>query len=317
MTNAISALETLHIIDLSEANGDVQWSRVGRWVGKNGERIGAAILKATEGNDYIDTQCKANTIGAAACDLLLGWYHFAHPDAVHIDDARGEARHFVAVVRAAGFIPGKHILALDIEEARKITPGPAFARWVLAFCDAVEELTQCVCFIYTGGPFFDSNSGHLSADELAALARHPLWLAAYVTNPARYIPAPWKTSGQTLHQESGDIGPPNLEILHAKDIWGGAGNIDHDVYAGTIEMLRAVITRSYQPTTPPPVPDFGEDTPATSIADEVHTWIHDRDDEEADTEPQTPIARTKSSQRLAAVRAPILGVNDDKGGKSE
>jgi hypothetical protein len=286
----------LNILDLSAAQGrralgnPIIWSDVAKWRGVDGERIDGVILKATEGNAYVDPSSVENVAGASAVDLLLGWYHFAHPDTVHFNDPIDEAAHFFDTVRAQGFKSGRHILALDIEEARNIHKGSAFVLWVLEFCEEIERLSGQLCVIYTGGPFFDSESGAIDESTQTRLARHPLWLAAYVTNPDRFIPKPWKTTGRLLHQESGDVAPPGLKVLHVAGIGRGIANVDHDVFNGTIDELYAFIESLVFLKSVPP-PQFDPFThAATTLADNIHS-LSLPDDDPTPTSPQTPASK--------------------------
>lgn len=287
----------LNIIDVSEAQGyrargnAIVWSDVVRWVGDDGERVDAAILKATEGNGYVDKAFVENSAGALAVGLLLGWYHFAHPDNVHANDPVEEAQHFVATVKTAGFVAGKHILALDIEEARQIAKGAPFGTWVLAFCDEVERQSGQCCVIYTGGPFFDDESGEIDDAMQARLARHPLWLAAYVTNPDKFIPKAWRATGRFLHQDTGDVAPLGKKVLHVAGIGRGVANVDHDEYDGTREDLDAFVAGLIDD--PTPIPGTLPSPPANlalQIARQEEIAREADERANATTDPQTPVA---------------------------
>lgn len=306
-------------IDVSAAQQHIDWVRVSRWIGAAGERVEFAIVKATEGNgkspDDCDPQAHANALGAAACGLLLGFYHFAHPDTWHANDPVDEADHFVRVAVACGYKPSVHVLALDIEEARQVAKGQPFHDWVLAFLTHVTTITGRWCWLYSGGPFFDAEENGIVDPTLA---EHPLWLAAYVPAPARdrFVPRPWHDVGPTLWQRGGDQAASDCSILRVDGI---ATNVDRDEYDGTIEELHALVEANIAaaPTDPAPAatPDGGSVhglaiDHARDVEDEAKRLAQLGDDELADTQPDGAAARSQSSKRMQAVKAPILGVDD-------
>lgn len=264
---------SLTILDVSAAQGVIGW----KLLAASGKCDGV-IVKATEGQGpYVDPQFNANFDGALGTGLLLGTYHFAHPDET-ANDAAIEARHYVSTVlnrsnKAGHYMP--LLFALDVEEARKIRNGPTFTAWCRLFVETVEALTDLTCWIYTGGPFWNDADGDISADDAAFLAARPLWIAAYVNDPTRYVAlTPWLHVGPTLHQWSGDVGPGNAPGIRYPGVTGNV--IDTNRYTGTMAQLRALIGRrapmnDTDPLPPPP-----------------------------DTEPETPTG--KSSQTMRAVR---------------
>ena len=311
----------LDIYDFSEAQGhkhtvpptSVAWTDVARWVDPvDGSRVDGVIIKATQGNAYVDRAFIENSIGAITIDKLLGWYHFADPDAIHESDPVVEARHFFSTVSSQGFDPRRHILALDIEQARHISKGPEFVSWVLAFCDELEVLASTVCFIYTGGPFFDEEMGSVDDATLARLARHPLWLAAYVMNPSKFLPKPWRDVGWVLHQDTGDVAPPGKRVRHSAGVGGGRANVDHSEFSGSLSDLAALaagLCVDAPPATDPApdprlVPHFGF---GSTLAEDIHEMVLPRPTERPpDTIPEGEAAKRRSSQRFPRVDAPII-----------
>lgn len=259
---------TSTIIDVSAAQGLIDWPTLAA-----SKRCDGAILKATEGNAFVDQTFAANWAGATACGLLLGTYHFAHPDQM-ADDAKHEAEHYVLSVAKHWDSETPLIFALDIEEARKVRAGAEFVAWCRAFVERVEDLTGFSCWVYTGGPFYSEHAGAVSDADAAFFAARPLWIAAYVNDARRYVAmTPWRFAGHTLHQWSGDVGPGNTPGIRYPGI---AGNVvDTSRYDGSIESLRMRLARN-RDTLPAPPPD-----------DPI-------------TEPGTP--RAKSTPRMQAVR---------------
>ena len=57
-------------IDVSHHQGEIDWARVAK------SDVSFAILKATEGGDYVDDTFARNLAGARAAGLVVGVYHF-------------------------------------------------------------------------------------------------------------------------------------------------------------------------------------------------------------------------------------------------
>ncbi len=227
------------LVDVSSAQRKIDWTRAIAWVGTAGERLEGAITKCTEGNaDNPDPQFANNWAGILAAGLPRGAYHFAHPDSIHKLDAADEATRFVAQInKCGGFRPGLDFAALDIEQARDIANGKAFTDWVILFCETVDHLTGSTCGIYTGGPFFDEHDGAPDQEAIDKLSKRWLWIAAYTKDPDKFVnmTVEWRHVGWVMHQRSGDIAPTGEQILH---IDGITGNVDKDVYRGTLEEFK-------------------------------------------------------------------------------
>lgn len=282
------ATEKVILADISAAQGhDIDFDLVA-----DSRLIVGAICQASNGQKGRDPTFVRNFRELKRVGLLRGAYHFAHCDADN-GDATLEAANFVsAVCLAAGagspaslldVLDSEDVLlALDIETnngSPKLPPGPAFVKWVHTFCKYVEDTTGIVPAIYTGGPFFDANDGNPDAETMAVLAKYPLWLAAYVVNPSAFLPPEWMTAGYTLWQDAGDVGDidratPGQQLFHIPGIGGGKVNVDHDVFNGSLDELKAFL-RALAPRpilTPPEHDDVPlEPEPPKPIEGEFHT----------------------------------------------
>ena len=242
------------ILDVSKYQGTIDWHTLAA-----SGRCDGVIVKATDGQTGVDSSFATNFDGASVVDLLLGTYHFAQPDETPGDAAK-EATHYVRTVQAAAArSPGRTrplLYALDVEKARDIRKGATFVAWCRAFVETVESLTGLVCWVYTGGPFILDAAGRMSDDDAAFFARRPLWIAAYVDDPTRYVAlTPWRDVGYTLHQWAGDVRPGGLPGLRYPGI--PANVVDTNRFDGTFVELLAIVSRSALPDTlpaPPPVP---------------------------------------------------------------
>ncbi len=123
-----------YAVDVSNHQGAIDWPAVAR------DGIGAAYIKATEGQTFVDERFAANWTGAAAAGLRRGAYHFfslCSPGA-------GQAAAFLRVVPKD---PLALPPALDLEwGACQERPDRAtFQRQLTVFIDAVEsEVGQSV-----------------------------------------------------------------------------------------------------------------------------------------------------------------------------
>src|SRR5262245_23448045 len=70
MSTILRTGRSIRGIDVSHHQGVVDWRKVAR------SDVAFAILKATEGGDYVDDTFARNLAGAAASGLVVGAYHF-------------------------------------------------------------------------------------------------------------------------------------------------------------------------------------------------------------------------------------------------
>ncbi len=130
-------------IDVSIYQHTIRWRPVAR------DGVAFAWTKATEGSrhylDYTDPQLAANIAGATANGVLIGVYHFAHPEKdPGAGGARAEARLFVSTAGAymtAGYL--RPVLDIEVEGS------PATSAWVNDFLDDVYQATGVMPIIYT------------------------------------------------------------------------------------------------------------------------------------------------------------------------
>lgn len=209
-------------IDISYAQGLIDWDKVA-----NSKLIDYAFCKATEGTAHADNQFKRNWDAIKAHGLVRGAYHFARPNI----DAVAQAKYFVSTV---GPLDPTDMLVLDVEAGT--INGTQFTEWNIAFLETVEKLSGVTPIIYTGGPFFNSHAGTPDITTIQRLAHFPLWLAAYATNPEKYIPLEWKNLGWTFWQRTGDVAAPGDTTLQVPGI---NGNVDRDNFKGTLADLKA------------------------------------------------------------------------------
>jgi len=134
-------------IDVSHYDGTITWSQV-----KADPKV-FAWTKATEGTTYTDPTFTTNATNATSAGVLIGGYHFAHPET---NSAITEANFFVSVsgayIGSCKFMP-----ALDLEDP---SSGPsltssmtsaALTTWVQTWMTTVKNATGIDPVLYTNG----------------------------------------------------------------------------------------------------------------------------------------------------------------------
>jgi len=131
-----------------------------------------AIVKATEGGWYRNPWFFRDYNGARDAGLVRGSYHFAEPAYPIVATARRQAQYYVSHL---GNVQTRSTLppALDLESTGGLTRG-ALVTWAQTFLLQVRWLTGRTPMIYTY-PNFWATALH----DPVALARYPLWMAAY------------------------------------------------------------------------------------------------------------------------------------------
>jgi GH25 family lysozyme M1 (1,4-beta-N-acetylmuramidase) len=148
-------------------------------VRKSGKEF--AIIKATEGTDYTNPNFAGPTYNdyaaAGRAGLVRGAYHFARPSLPIVSSAVAQAKYFAAVV---GPVSSKATLppALDLEVTGGLHRGQ-LVTWAQTFLLEMRRLTGRTPMLYTYPTFWTSDLG-----DPTALARYPLWMAAYGTSRA-------------------------------------------------------------------------------------------------------------------------------------
>ena len=103
--------------------------------------------------------------------------------------------------------------------APKVARTPTQVRaWIVSFINRIKARTGRPGIIYTGFYFWRDSAGNGSNLNC------PLWLAAYVSNPASYVPAAWSTWSFWQYTSSGSCP-------------GVSGNVDRDAWNGSLTGL--------------------------------------------------------------------------------
>lgn len=161
-------------IDVSNHQGNVAWDTVAA----SGVRF--AIVKASEGKDYVDRYFARNWSEMGRLMLPRGAYHFARPSA---NDPISEARHFLSVVEPE-VIEAGDILALDMEDEHAPV-GASLSEWSLTWMDYIVARVGFKPIFYTYNAYIGER--RLTDPRLAGYA---LWLASYQSTVPP-CPRPW------------------------------------------------------------------------------------------------------------------------------
>lgn len=191
-------------IDLASYQGRPDWDQI------KAAGITFAIIKATEGTDYVNPTFAYNWSGAQRVGIVRAAYHWGKPD----QGAADQAQFFLNTV---GPLEPTDFLMLDSEEGS----GDVGA-WTLSCLKLLRAAVGFSPVDYTGRWFSDPHG----FPDHPELAEFPLALAAYQdTLPPP--PAPWTKVTIWQYSDAGQI--PGI-----------TGNVDRDRFLGTLDQLRAL-----------------------------------------------------------------------------
>jgi lysozyme len=184
------------LIDVSVHQGTIDYADV------KAAGIDGVYIKATEGEDFIDSRFASNVRNARAAGLKVGAYHFLRPR-VRAGGAAAEVSDFVTQLKRLDLLaPGNLRPVLDVES----TTLSAAATRIYA-SDAISALRQQTDV----KPIFYTFPGFMAAWPDDFKDRADLWIAHYETEKP-IIPAPWNryvawqwTSKGRVAGVSGDV----------------------------------------------------------------------------------------------------------------
>ncbi len=192
-------------IDVSNHQGTINWGSV------YGAGIRFAFCKATEGLTFNDAYFTANMNGATSAGVLIGPYHFCHPDS---NGAEAEAAHFVNVIKS--FMKDGYIRpVLDLEDGSSLGK-TSLTNWVLAFCSYVQDQTGVAPIIYC-----NLNYAKNYLDSRAT--QYDLWIAHWgVSTPGTGVWSTWKV----------------WQYTSTGSVSGISGAVDRDYFNGDLAAMQ-------------------------------------------------------------------------------
>ena len=193
-------MNTTHGVDISHYN--TGYSAGLQFHELKAAGISFVLVKATQGESYIDPSFIDSYARAKEAGLLRSAYHYFNPNV----DPIAQADFFCQTVP---YESGDLRLALDVEVA-----GPNVGAHAARCVERIKANTGYYPFLYSGVAFYNAN--------LTGITSCPLWLAEYG------VTSPHVTQPPTIWQYT-DCG-----------VWQGSGGpVDSNLFYGTVDNLRA------------------------------------------------------------------------------
>lgn len=210
-------------IDVSAWQGAIDWNRVAA----SGVRF--SFIRVSDGTHSIDSRFTHNWSAARDAGVLRGAYQFFRAG----QDVSAQANIMINALRSD---PGELAPVIDVEadsiQGRSASQVNAAVRqWI----DMVGAATGTTPIIYTGA--------YVTGSSAASYAANPLWIAGYFSDYSdAHCPRITDNWTHWTFWQYSDRG----------HIPGISGNVDMDVFDGTLAELRAFAGGHAPPTPPPP-----------------------------------------------------------------
>ena len=218
-------------IDISHHQGTIDWDRL-RNAMINGSPVRFVIIKATEGDKYIDENFEQNFALAKDNGFIRGAYHYLSLNS----PARAQAYFFISKVHLE---PGDLPPVLDVEHKPNDMSVEDFQLEVLTWLHIVENQYQVKPIICTYYKFKDA---YLSDERFDG---YPYWIAHYYVDKMEYR-GDWKFWQHT----------------DAAKLPGINGYVDLDIYNGSFYDLKQLLIRTQKQV------DDGEQLDTITIDDD-------------------------------------------------
>lgn len=215
-------------IDVSYYQETIDWQRVRR------AGIRFAFIRVSDGISQPDAKFTTNWAESKRAGLMRGAYQYFRPDQSVI----AQADLMIAAMRGRDRADLPPVIDIEIDAG---LTAPVLAQRARAWIDRVRDKLGVEPIVYTGRDLW-RNGG---ADSLAI---QPLWLPHY-TQTCPTLPLPWTRWTFWQHTDHGAV--PGIE-----------GPVDLDLFAGTLDELKAARARDRRTT--PARPGPGAQVTATS-----------------------------------------------------
>ena len=204
---------SVHGIDVSHHQGIINWELLRNQAVLDGQPLSFAFIKATEGEDYIDSQFERNFGQALKFGIMRGAYHFYRPSV----SAKKQAEHFISHVQLSeGDLPP----VLDVEVKPDDVSQEDFRQGILEWLLRVEQHYRVKPILYTNHSFHQQ----YMSDSIFNL--YPYWIAHYYVDSVRYQ-GPWAF---WQHSDKGRL--PGIKE-----------DVDLNIFRGSYEELRQLTIR--------------------------------------------------------------------------
>ncbi|HZV33586.1 MAG TPA: glycoside hydrolase family 25 protein, partial [Verrucomicrobiae bacterium] len=221
-------------IDVSSYQGAPNWSSV------HGSGITFAWAKASEGTTITDPDFVYNENNGKSAGVLMGAYHFAHPNA---NTPAAEAGYFWGV--AGGYIKadGKSFMPmLDMEVFSGVDGASTYSAWVNAWCDDIVA-DGSGAGVYVKPVLYTSACNACEFDT--SVAQWTSWIADY-NGESSQTGTPWSTCGSCDVWGSGVW--TVWQYSDTGSVSGISGSVDEDVINGNVAGLVVSAKGSGTPT---------------------------------------------------------------------
>lgn len=188
----------VHAIDVSNHQGTIDWGAVAD------DGIGAAMIKATEGNDYADPRFAENWEQSGGADIRRGAYHFF----TLCSPGAEQAENFL---RTAPPDPQALAPAVDLELIGSCEKRPSQSNVdgeLEDFRRIVEEAWQRPLLVYARGSFTSEYS-------IGALDDNPQWVTNFFVRPLDDGWTMWQV--HYFAKVEGIDGDVDLDVLRTED----------------------------------------------------------------------------------------------------
>lgn len=200
------------------ANADTAGPDVSSWQHQDGRFINwfavrqsgqqFAMLKATEGLNYLNPYFVPDSVVMRAAGVARGTYHFAHPE---LSPEQQAAFYATLVLGQNGPLDLPPVL--DLESTGGLA-APQLIDWTHRYLQTVQALTGRTPIIYTYPRFW--RTAMANSDQFH---QYPLWIADYSGRKAPDVPGGWPT--WTFWQTTSTGSVPGIP-----------GHTDMNVYSG-------------------------------------------------------------------------------------
>ncbi len=224
-------------IDVSSYQATIAWSTV-RTSG-----VSFAWAKATEGLTVNDSYFTKNMTNARTAGVLIGAYHFAHPELHYgTSGADQEAAHFWNI--ASNYINGSgtYMMPMLDMETDLTNQNPAYtvatlSGWVNEWCSNI--VSRAASNGVTVQPVIYTGVSYASEWMNSSVTGWPLWMAEYPSNPNPQTGAPSGTSPWSSWQF--------WQYNGTGVVAGVSGDCDLDVFNGTTNSIAPYVIGGYGP----------------------------------------------------------------------
>lgn len=199
-------------IDVSVHNGAIDWGKVAR------SGVKFAFIKVTEG-DLNDQRAAANARAARRAGVLVGGYSFIRPRPGRTGAQEFDL--FYTRAKACRLVSDGCLRPVIDVEATRLDPAGTRA-YVASWIARCFDVTGKHPIVYTGQWFWEGKAMRQMTRRYGC----KLWLAAYVKNWRKLIPAAWRGHASFWqHTDKGTV--PGIH-----------GNVDLNRYLSSMRNLK-------------------------------------------------------------------------------